>query len=327
MIGLKTNEEKEFELTFPEKYHNKNLAGKPAKFKVKLLAVYKRTLPELNDDFAKGLGIESMTKLKEQVHHNVEHEEHHKEEERVEIEMLEKLIDKSQFNDVISCLRDFGILEKNAEQFIEILKTSDSKEILKLIEKDQQAKNEMMKLEQIIELLKNVFDIKNCEIKMSIVRGLDYYKGIVFEIDAPILGAEKQLCGGGAYELITLFGGKETSTSGFAIGFDRTILALELEKYNFPKQKLDVFVIPVNEKLTKKSLEITQDLRKQGLSVDMDLLKRGISKSLKYASSIDVDKIIIVGEKELENDSVTIRDMKTGKQELVKINNLYQKIH
>ena len=240
--------------------------------------------------------------------------------------ILTPLIDKSQFNDVISCLKGFGILEKNAEQFIEILKTSDSKEILKLIEKDQQAKNEMIELEQIIELLKNVFDIKNCEIKMSIVRGLDYYKGVVFEIDAPILGAEKQLCGGGAYELITLFGGKETSTSGFAIGFDRTILALDLEKYNFPKQKLDVFVIPVNEKLTKKSLEITQYLRYQGLSVDMDLLKRGISKSLKYASSIEVDKIIIVGQKELENDSVTIRDMKTGKQELVKINNLYQKI-
>src|SRR4030042_333272 len=100
LIGLKTNEEKEFELTFPEKYHNNNLAGKPAKFKVKLLAVYKRTLPELNDDFAKGLGIESMVKLKEQVHHNVEHEEHHKEEERVEIEMLKKLIDKSQFGEL-----------------------------------------------------------------------------------------------------------------------------------------------------------------------------------------------------------------------------------
>jgi len=100
LIGLKANEEKEFELSFPKEYHNKNLAGQPAKFKVKILSVYKRTLPELNDEFAKSLGIESFAKLKEQVEHNLEHEEHHKEEERVEIEMLEKLIDKSQFGEI-----------------------------------------------------------------------------------------------------------------------------------------------------------------------------------------------------------------------------------
>jgi histidyl-tRNA synthetase len=238
---------------------------------------------------------------------------------------LTPLIDKSQFNDVVSCLKDFGISEKDAEKFIGVLQASDTKIILESIEKDELAKNEMMKLKQILELLKNIFDIKICEIKMSIVRGLDYYKGVVFEIDAPRLAAEKQLCGGGAYELISLFGGRETSTAGFAIGFDRTVLALEEEKYKFPILKLDFYVIPVNEELVSKSLEITQKLRKQGLSVDMDLLKRGISKSLKYASSINVEKIIIVGQKELDEDSVTVRDMKTGKQELVKIDFLYQK--
>jgi histidyl-tRNA synthetase len=239
---------------------------------------------------------------------------------------LTPLIDKSQFNDIVSYLMDLGVFEKDAKKFIEILQTSEIKDILKMIENDELAKNEMMKLKQIMELLKNIFDIKTCEIKMSIVRGLDYYKGVVFEIDAPALGAEKQLCGGGAYELIPLFGGRETPTSGFAIGFDRTVLALDVENYKFPIFKLDVFVIPINEDMTAKSLEITQSLRKQGLSVDMDLLKRGISKSLKYAGSINVDKIIIVGQKELDDESVTVRDMKTGKQELVKINVLYNKI-
>ena len=236
------------------------------------------------------------------------------------------LIDKSQFNDVLSSLLDFGVSEIDAKNFLEILQLSDSKTILQLIQKDVQAKAEMMKLIEILELLKNVFYIKTCEIKMSIVRGLDYYKGVVFEIDAPALGAEKQLCGGGAYELISIFGGKETPTSGFAIGFDRTILALDEEKYDFPVNKLDVFVIPVGQELLVKSLEITESLRKQGLSVDMDLLRRGISKSLKYASSIKVGKIIIVGQDELDNDSVSVRNMETGKQELVKINELYQKL-
>ena len=239
---------------------------------------------------------------------------------------LTPLIDKSMFNDVVLCLKDFGISEKDAQKFKEVLQASDLKIILELTEKDDQAKNEMMKLKQILELLKNVFEIKTCEIKMSIVRGLDYYKGVVFEIDAPTLGAEKQLCGGGAYELIPLFGGRETPTSGFAIGFDRTILALDVEEYNYPSLKLDFYVIPVNEEMISKSLEITQNLRKNGLSVDMDLLKRGMSKSLKYASSINVDKIIIVGQKELVDESVTIRDMKTGAQELVKIKDLYQNL-
>lgn len=100
LIGLKAEENKEFELTFPEKYHNKNLAGKPAKFKVKILAVYKRTLPDANDEFAVSLGQKTIAELKESIEHNLEHEGHHKEEERLEIEMLEKIIDKSQFGEI-----------------------------------------------------------------------------------------------------------------------------------------------------------------------------------------------------------------------------------
>jgi len=157
---------------------------------------------------------------------------------------------------------------------------------------------------------------------MSIVRGLDYYRGVVFEIEAPSLGAEKQLCGGGAYELIKLFGGKETPTAGFAIGFDRTILALELENYEFPNPTLDVFIIPVTEDMVEKSLNIAQNLREKGIKVDIDLLRRGVGKSLKYASSLNSKKAMIVGPDELEKDSVTIRNMKTGKQELKKISDI-----
>ena len=92
-------------------------------------------------------------------------------------------------------------------------------------------------METILGLLKNAFHVTEYGIKLSIVRGLDYYKGLVFEIDAPVLGAEKQLCGGGSYELVSLFGGTEVPTSGFAVGFDRTILALEAEGFIFPPLK------------------------------------------------------------------------------------------
>lgn len=236
---------------------------------------------------------------------------------------LTPLIDKSLFDDVFVALKDFGIKNEDASNLVEILKTSDIKKFENLLN-NSASKKELVELKKIIDTLKESFEIKNFQINISIVRGIDYYKGLVFEIEAPSLGAEKQLCGGGAYELISLFGGKSTPTAGFAIGFDRTILALELENYNFPTSKLNVFIIPVNEEMISKSLEITQNLRKQGISTDVDLLRRGISKSLKYASSINSTKAIIVGPKELKQDSVTIRDMKTGKQEIVKIKDVHK---
>ena len=228
------------------------------------------------------------------------------------------LIDKSMFEEVLAALRDFKINPRVASEFIGILTTNDFKKISEYIEEDKTINEEINKLNKVLDFLKNSFKIKNFNIKISIVRGLDYYKGIVFEIEAPALGAEKQLCGGGAYELIPSFGGSQTPTSGFAIGFDRAILALEIEEYKFPNEKLDIFIIPVNEDMISKSLEIAETLRKN-LRVDVDLLRRGIGKSLKYASAINSQKTIIVGPKELEEKSVTVRDMITGIQEKILI--------
>jgi len=236
---------------------------------------------------------------------------------------LTTLIDKSQYNEASQLLQDFDVKQEEAKQFIEALQTTDIKKI-KNYTKDEQTKKDFEYFEKILELLKNTFKITNLQIKMGIVRGLDYYKGIVFEIDAPSLGAEKQLAGGGAYELIPIFGGKETPTAGFAIGFDRTIIALETEKYQFPLTSIKVYIIPVSEDMIEKSLEIAQKLRKQGISADIDLLRRGMGKSLKYASSINAEKTIIVGPKELEQNSVTLRDMKTGKQETIKIEDIHK---
>jgi trigger factor len=100
LIGAKAGDEKEFELNFPDEYHNKDLQGKPAKFKVKVLGVYKRELPEINNEFAKTMGQDTVDKLKEQITQNLEHEQHHKEEEKVERELLEAMINKSEFSEL-----------------------------------------------------------------------------------------------------------------------------------------------------------------------------------------------------------------------------------
>ncbi|KYK29080.1 histidyl-tRNA synthetase [Thermoplasmatales archaeon SG8-52-1] len=232
-------------------------------------------------------------------------------------EYLTPLIDKSLFEEVFNALRDFGIKNEDANSITELIQISDIKKIERII-KDDNTKKELISFKKILSFLKECFNI-SYEIKMSIVRGLDYYKGMVFEIEAPLLGAEKQLCGGGVYELISLFGGKKSPTAGFAIGFDRTIIALESEKFEFPIPKIDVYVIPVNKDMIKQSLKIVKKIRDLGLTADIDLLQRGLSKSLKYANSINAKKIIIIGPDELENNSVTIKNMKTGEQKAIEI--------
>ncbi len=240
--------------------------------------------------------------------------------------ILLPLIDKSQFDELQIALRDCNVSEEMIANFLDVLQTSDLTKIHAFICDDADANTELAAMETILSLLKNAFHITDYIIKLSIVRGLDYYKGLVFEIDAPVLGAEKQLCGGGSYDLISLFGGTEVPTSGFAIGFDRTILALEEEGFCFPSPKLDVFVVPVNQTMNTTVIQITQELRNRGISADFDQLRRGIGKSLKYADAKHAEKVIIVGPKELENKTVTIRDMKTGAQEIIALKDISTKL-
>ena len=124
--------------------------------------------------------------------------------------------------------------------------------------------------------------------------------------------------------MVSLFGGKDTPTAGFALGFDRTIVALESENYKFEKNKLDAYVIPLDKNFIEKALEIVQLLRKNGISADLDLLKRGFSKSLKYASSINAKYAILIGEDEIKQNSVTIKELDTGKQILVEYGKIFE---
>ena len=178
---------------------------------------------------------------------------------------------------------------------------------------------------EIFSVLK-IFGLEDCQLDLGIVRGLDYYTGMVFEIDAPNLGAEKQILGGGSYTLSELFGGEPVFSTGFAIGIDRVMLALEKERTPEPHQPLDAFVVPAKDDMRKYVLGIVARLRSQGLRVDVDLMRRTLSKSLKYASSANAKYAIIVGKEEMARRSVTLRDMKSGEQEVVLADEVGSKI-
>ena len=232
-------------------------------------------------------------------------------------QQLIPLIDKGEFEEVRLLLDDFQLSQDNATFLLELLQTTKLSKLQQLIESRDVLQEELNHLSKLLDLLISAFNLPHCALNLAIVRGLDYYKGMVFEIEAPALGAEKQLCGGGAYELVPLFGGRDTPTAGFAIGFDRTLLALELEQHAFPKPRLDAFVIPVTEDMIKPALTLTQNIRREGFTVDMDLMRRGIGKNLKYASSLNASKTLILGPDEYQQHSVTLRDMKTGGQQTI----------
>lgn len=178
---------------------------------------------------------------------------------------------------------------------------------------------------EAIDYLREVFrvlewyGVTDVEVDLGVIRGLDYYTGIVFEIEAPALGAERQVCGGGSYSLSELFGGEAVFTTGFAIGFDRVFLALEREGMDIKPEGIDVFVIPVNEEMRSAAFRLTTSLRERGLITDVDLMRRSIGKNLKYADSVGARFVVIVGPKELELDAVSVRDMVSGEQQTVAI--------
>ena len=157
---------------------------------------------------------------------------------------------------------------------------------------------------------------------MGVVRGLDYYTGMVFEIDSPNLGAEKQVGGGGSYRLAEIFGGEPVAQTGFALGLDRLVMAAEAEGTIEAPRPLDAYVVPVGDTARKKAIQILTSLRAAGLGADIDLIGRGPSKNLDYANAIGARFAVLLGERELKQGRATVREMATGVQREVALDDL-----
>ncbi len=149
---------------------------------------------------------------------------------------------------------------------------------------------------------------------MGVVRGLDYYTGMVFEIDSPNLGAEKQVGGGGAYSLAEVFGGERVVQTGFALGLDRLVMAAEAEGTIEPARAVDAYIVPIGDAAQAKAIEVLTSLRAAGLGADIDLIGRGPSKNLDYANAIGARFAVLLGERELKTGRATVRDMGSGAQ-------------
>jgi len=170
-----------------------------------------------------------------------------------------------------------------------------------------------------VDHLKGVIDASshknNLTLDLSMVRGLDYYTGPIFEVyvEEPKIGA---LAGGGRYDdLIERYGGPRTPSTGVSVGLERIIDAgLELGLFNLERKTCtQVFVVSMDEKYWSYAHNVGRELRREGLKVQVDLMRRSYKKQLEYCEKKGINAIVFVGEKEASTGTVTIY-FKDGKR-------------
>ncbi|MBQ5635945.1 MAG: ATP phosphoribosyltransferase regulatory subunit, partial [Selenomonadales bacterium] len=149
-----------------------------------------------------------------------------------------------------------------------------------------------------------------------LVRGLDYYTKTAFEVQYAPLGAQSAVCGGGRYDgLVEECGGKPTPGIGFAIGIERVLLALEKQDL-LPKNEpsLDAFVMLLQKGAEVEGMKVVTALRKNGFSAEIDFAGRSLKAQMKQANRQNARYSILLGEDEIKNNIVTIKNMQTGEQ-------------
>ncbi len=175
-------------------------------------------------------------------------------------------------------------------------------------------------VQQLLETLEIPFELDH-----TLVRGLDYYSRTAFEFKTRELGAQDTIIGGGRYDgLSELLGGPSSPGMGFGLGLDRFILMLENNRLgNLETNPLEVFMVTIGEEnVQKEGWRIMARVRKAGFSADMDLLQRSPKNQMKAANRIGARFTVILGEDELKQGVVQLKDMYEGTQSEVRIEEL-----
>ena len=159
-----------------------------------------------------------------------------------------------------------------------------------------------------------------------LVRGLDYYTKTVFEIFAE--KEEIALAGGGRYDrLVKVLGGKDTPASGAAAGVERIIDLMKSQDVKFAKEtKPKIFLAQLGELAKRKSLKLLKNFRKAKIKVAESFGRDSLKAQLNRANKFEVDYTLILGQKEALENVVIIRDMRSGKQEVVKIDKIISEL-
>ena len=186
---------------------------------------------------------------------------------------------------------------------------------------NEYSKERFNKLQEYLDLMEI-----NYEIDTNIVRGLDYYNHTVFEIvgDIPEFGSQNVLGGGGRYNgLIEELDGPSTPAIGFAMGLDRTILAMEALDVNFKiREDIDLFIMYGNEEEKDTANYLLQELRMNGFITETDFMNKSFKNQFKSADRFNAKYLIILNSDDIKGYKVKVKDNTTKEEELVSINDL-----
>lgn len=239
-----------------------------------------------------------------------------------------QLMDRKQYEEAFRIVEEAGSSEKSLQTLRELveLKGTNALEIIDRIKElvcDYPKSIESTRnLRETITLLKAASSDVDITLDAGFARGLEYYTGLIFEIYVPNL--QVALGGGGRYDkLIELFGGAPTPAVGVAHGIDRIMLALQHQKTALsPRDQKTVMIIPTQDELRGKALEISETLRKHCISVQVEVSGRKMTKTLEDADKKKLDYAVIIGQEELKDGSVVLRNLASREQTTVKIDEL-----
>ncbi len=182
-----------------------------------------------------------------------------------------------------------------------------------------QCDDHFSRLKRYLGLLGLPFELNHC-----LVRGLDYYTRTVFEIQPEEAGAQSTLGGGGRYDdLIEELGGKPTPAIGFAAGIERMILNLKKQGVPIPTlPRPQVFLAYIGDEAKEEAIKLAATLRQNGIGVVEAVGERSLKAQLRQANNLDAKYAVIIGEQEVKDGTVILRDMTTSKQKTVPLKEL-----
>lgn len=228
-----------------------------------------------------------------------------------------RLVDKKDYEGLDSFLEEIDAPADIRMKLTELISLAGND----AIERAREIIGSIPEIEDFRELL-SFLDAYGVEytINFGIARGLDYYTGTVFEIYAEGLGAQNQVCGGGSYQLIQLFGGGDVPSTGFGLGFDRIMEVCELEAPD------DVPVVIIAKDSTRLDAVRAATRLRPYMPVYSDLMKRNFKAQLSYANNIGAKHVIIIGENEVEAGKVMLKNMVSGEQELLSMDEVIDRL-
>ena len=163
----------------------------------------------------------------------------------------------------------------------------------------------------------------------SLVRGLDYYNRTVFEFwpEDSETGRQNALGGGGRYDgLVEYMGGRPTPAAGFALGVERIILKMKDNNIPVVNEEVDIFIAQLGEAAKRKAMIFFEELRAKGYKASQNFVKDNLKAQLEVANKLGVKLALILGQKEIMDNTILIRDMESGMQEVYSFNKVFEEL-